>query len=255
MTAKLKPVDTHAHIQHERYKNREQVIQDTIKKTEFTIISGANREWNREAIKIASKHSNLYATIGLHPLDAQKLSADEFKKELKYIEDNKDNIVGVGEVGLDHHWEKDEDMRTLQKERFIMFIELANKLNKPLVIHSWDAEPDAIEILKKHAKTSVIMHCFSGKRETLEKCLDLGYYISISTMILMSKNTKKIAKNTPIEKMLLETDAPYLDPDHDINYPWKTELSAKKIADIKDITTEEVIRQTTKNAREVFEIR
>ena len=250
-----RPVDTHAHIQHEKFKDREQIIKDTVEKTEFTIVSGANKEWNREAIKIAEENKTIYATVGLHPMDAQKVTEKELNDELIFIEENKDKIVGIGEVGLDYHWEKDESKRDIQKERFIKFIELANKLNKPLVIHSWDAEADAVEILKEHAKVQVIMHCFSGKRDILEKCIEHGYFISISTMVLMSKNTKKIAKNTQLDRILLETDARYLDPDHDINYPWKTSLSAKKIAEIKDITTEEVIEQTTKNARDVFGIR
>ena len=255
MEEKQRPVDTHSHIQHERFKDREQIIKDTVEKTEFTIVSGANKEWNREAIKIAEENKTIYATIGLHPMDAQKVTEKELEDELIFIEENKDKIVGIGEVGLDYHWEKDESKRDIQKERFIRFIELANRLNKPLVIHSWDAEMDAVDILKEHAKVQVIMHCFSGKRDVLEKCLEQGYFISISTMVLMSKNAKKTAKNTPLDKILLETDAPYLDPDHDINYPWKINLSAKKIAEIRGITTEEVITQTTKNAREAFGIR
>ena len=182
------------------------------------------------------------------------MSKADFEAELDWIRLNKDKIIGVGEVGLDYHWEKDEKMQALQKERFSQFISLANEINKPIVIHSWDGEADAVDILSREVKVPVVMHCFSGKVDVLLRAIELGYYISFSTQILASKNHRRLAKNTPLEVMLLETDAPYLGPNREKNMPWNTLLAAEKIAVIKGVTVEEVVKVALGNAKKVFGI-
>ncbi|MCK4551083.1 MAG: TatD family hydrolase [Candidatus Aenigmarchaeota archaeon] len=250
-----KLTDTHCHLQHDRFKDDlNEVIDETEKNLAFTIVSGANKEWNRKAIDISKKSKNIYATIGLHPIDAEKMSEKEFQEELKFVEENKDNLVGIGEIGLDFHWEKDEKMRDLQKERFVRFLNLSKNLNLPVVIHSWDAEIEVLDILEKEKMKKVVMHCFSGNLELMEKALELGYYISISTIILRSKSTRKLARDCPLEKMLLETDAPYLWLDGKRNVPWNTEYAAEKIAKIRKITKDEVLEATLNNAKKIFGI-
>ncbi|NOR85709.1 YchF/TatD family DNA exonuclease [archaeon] len=247
--------DTHCHLQHERFsEDLDSVLINIEEKMAFVIVSGANILWNREAIKISSKSKNIYSTIGLHPIDAAKLSKKEFDNELKYIEDNSDLIVGIGEIGLDWHWEKDETMREIQKERFILFLKLAKKLDIPVVIHSWDAESEVLNILESEKMKKVVMHCFSGDLSELSRALNLGFYISVSTVILRSKGTRKIARDCPLDKMLLETDAPYLWLNGKRNVPWNTEVAAEKIAQIRKITTAQVLEATLKNAKRVFGI-
>ncbi|MBW6461666.1 MAG: TatD family hydrolase [DPANN group archaeon] len=250
----IKTMDTHCHLQHNWFdEDRDAVIALAKKKMYFIIESGANAVWSRGAISLSEEHKGfIYATAGLHPIDAQKLSKVDFEAELDWIRQNKDKIIGVGEVGLDYHWEKDETMQALQRERFSQFIALANEINKPIVIHSWEGEADAVDILSREAKVTVVMHCFSGSVDVLLKALELGYYISFSTQILASKNHRRLAKNTPLEMMLLETDAPYLGPNREKNMPWNTLLAAKKIAVIKDVTVEEVVKVTLSNAKKVF---
>ena len=121
-------------------------------------------------------------------------------------------------------------------------------------MHSWDAEHDAIETLEKEGVKNAVMHCFSGNKDEMEKALALGYYISISTIILRSKSTRKLARDCPLERMLLETDAPYLWIDGERNVPWNTEAAAEKIAKIRKITKEEVLTATLTNAKDVFGI-
>ena len=247
--------DTHCHLQHDRFNEDLDVVLDGIeKKMAFAIVSGANVLWNRKAIEISAKHKNIYSTIGLHPIDAQKLSDDAFIDELKFIEDNSSAIVGVGEIGLDWHWEKDDAMRNIQKKRFVSFLTLAKKLDLPVVIHSWEAESDVLDILESEKMKKVVMHCFSGSLDELKRALALGYYVSVSTVILRSKNTRKIARDCPLDKMLLETDAPYLWLNGEKNVPWNTEAAAEKIAQIRKITKEQVLETTFKNAKSVFGI-
>jgi len=127
-------------------------------------------------------------------------------------------------------------------------------LNLPVVIHSWDAEPEAVDVLSKHKLKSVVLHCFSGSKEVMEKALAQGYYISFSTAIAFSKSAKKLARDCRAERMLIETDAPYLDPEKKINMPWNTAIVVKKIAEAKKLPEEAVLSQVVKNAKAVFRI-
>lgn len=252
----MKTIDVHCHLQHEKFsQNRDEVLAEAKKKMQFLIVSGANPQWNRGAISLAEKHKGfIYATIGLQPVDAIKHSEEEFLAEFEFIRKNRGNIVGIGEIGLDYHWVKGEKERELQKERFEKLLNLAEELNLPAVIHSWDAEAEVVEILSRHRLKGVVMHCFSGKKDVMEKALSQGYYISFSTAIAFSKNARKLARDCPLEKMLVETDAPYLDPEKKINLPWNTEIVIKKIAEAKKLAEEKVLAQIIKNAKSVFRI-
>ena len=252
----MKYIDVHCHLQHEKFTpNRDEVIAEARRKMEFLIVAGANPQWNRGAISISEKHKGfIYAVIGLQPVDSVKHSEEEFEEELEFIRKNAKKIVGIGEIGLDYHWIKDDKERAIQRERFEKLLELAQELKLPVVIHSWDAEADAVEILSKHNLKAVVMHCFSGDKVVMEKALSLGYYISFSTAIAFSKSAKKLARDCPLERMTIETDAPYLDPAKGINMPWNTAIVVKKIAETKKISEEKVLEQIVKNAKNVFGI-
>lgn len=251
-----KTIDIHCHLQHEKFAlNREDVIAEAKRKMQFLIVSGANPEWNRAAISLAEKHKGfIYATVGLQPVDAIKHSEKEFRNELAFIKENRSKIVGIGEIGLDYHWVKGENERVLQKERFEALLSLAEELKLPVVIHSWDAEAEAVEVLSHHMLKGVVMHCFSGSKDVMEKALADGYYISFSTAIAFSKSAKKLARDCPLERILVETDAPYLDPEKKINMPWNTGIVVEKIADAKKLPSEMVMAQVIKNAKWVFGI-
>lgn len=252
----MKYIDVHCHLQHEKFTpNRDEVIAEAKKKMEFLIVAGANPEWNRGAITLSDKHKGfIYAVIGLQPVDCVKHSEKEFLEELTFIRKNAKKIVGIGEIGLDYHWIKDDKERKIQRERFEKLLELAQELKLPVVIHSWDAEADAVEILSKHKLSAVMMHCFSGDKVVMEKALSLGYYISFSTAIAFSKSAKKLARDCPLERMVVETDAPYLDPAKGINMPWNTEIVIRKIAEAKKISENDVLSKVVENAKMVFGI-
>ena len=253
-----KLIDIHCHLQHEKFaQNRNEVIAEARQKMEFLIIAGANPEWNRKAITLSEEHKGfIHAIIGLHPVDAIKHSEKEFADELEFIHKsaNSKKIVGIGEIGLDYHWIKDEKDRTIQKNRFEKLLALAEELNLPVVIHSRNAESDAIKMLSEHRLKNVTMHCFSGSKEEMTNALKCGFYISFSTAIAYSKSAKKLARDCTLDHMMVETDAPYLDPEHKINVPWNTAIVIKKIAEAKKLPEETVLKQIIKNAKNVFGI-
>jgi TatD DNase family protein len=204
--------------------------------------------------------------LGYHPTEG----GSDPEKIIELIRKNRNKIVGIGEVGLDYHWEKNPEKREKQKEVFSKFIELAVELKKPLVIHSWDAEGDCFEMVK-NVDVPVIFHCFSGSRELAEDILKKGFCISFSTQVLFSKNHKKLAKLVPLSQMTLETDSPFLSPykfadnsgkaelarsgfDPARNYPWNVKLSAAKIAEIKKVDAAEVLEKTAENAEKIFRL-
>jgi len=252
----MKYIDIHCHLQHEKFTpNRDDVIAEAKKKMEFLIVAGANPEWNRGAITLSEAHKGfIYSVIGLQPVDAIKHSEKDFLGELECIRKSAKKIVGIGEIGLDYHWIKDDKERAIQRDRFEKLLSLAEELTLPVVIHSWDAESDAVEMLSKHKLAAVVMHCFSGDKVVMEKALSLGYYISFSTAIAFSKSAKKLARDCPLERMLVETDAPYLDPAKGINMPWNTAIVVKKIAEAKKIDEKEILLKVVENAKKLFKI-
>jgi len=250
----MKAIDIHCHIQHEKFApDREEVIEEARQKMEFLIVAGANPEWNRGAITLSEAHKGfIYSVIGMQPVDCVKRTDKEFEEEIEFIRKNAKKIVGIGEIGLDYHWIKDEKERKIQRERFEKLLSLAEELKLPVVIHSWDAEAEAVEMLSKHKLAAVVMHCFSGPKEVMEKALTLGYYISFSTAIAFSKTAKKLARDCPLERMVVETDGPYLDPAKGINMPWNTAIVVKKIAEAKRIDENEVLLKVIENSKKIF---
>jgi TatD DNase family protein len=259
-------IDIHAHLCFPEFdSDREKVVKKCEELMTAVIVSSARYDEGLCALKLCKNHKKLFSTIGYHPTEG----GDSPETVMELIRKNRAKIVGIGEVGLDYHWEKDEKKRERQKEIFSRFISLASKLEKPLVIHSWDAEQDCYEMVKGFNEP-VIFHCFSGQKElALEILKHSNHFISFSTQILFSKNHRKLAKSVPLERMTLETDAPFLSPikyfqekgekskllagfDPKLNYPWNVRLAAEKIAEIKGIKAGEVLEKTTENAKGVF---
>ncbi len=258
----LRLVDVHCHLQHEKYDGRlDEIIEQAKRKMDFLIVSGANIPWNRRAIELSTRHPDfIYATAGIHP--CQNISDSEFLSEIRYIEENADKIVAIGETGLDHFWDTDENILQAQRRRFEELIGLSRSLSLPLVVHSRKAEDAVVSVLEsvlekndtKNDMNNVIMHCFSGSKKIMERCIGLGHYISFSTMILASKLHKQLAKSCPVENILLETDAPYLAPSGTTNFPWNVELSIKKISEIKNMDATELLNQVYENSLSAFNI-
>jgi len=242
-------IDTHCHIFDEYYSNKKQIIDSF---NGIMIVSGVDDKTNKEILKINSK--KIFVTLGIHPE-----SVDSYKKEdLEFIENNlsKNNVVGIGEIGLDYHYTKDN--KDNQIELFKLQLDLARKNKKSVVIHVRDAIKDVIDILKDYKDIKKIIHCYSGSYESALELLKLNCYFGIGGVVTFknSKQLQSVVKLLPLENLVLETDSPYLSPFRgQVNIPNNTLEVAKKIAELKEITIDEVVNVTMMNAKTVFDLR
>lgn len=243
-------VDTHCHIFEEYYDNISEIINGF---DGYLIVAGVDDKTNLEVIKLVNTYDNVYGVIGIQPEEVDNMTLDSYH----IIEDNIDNpkIVGVGEVGLDYYWT--DENKKLQLEVFDKMLSIASKHNKPVVIHSREAIQDTYDMLKKYPGIKAILHCYSSSYEMAKEFMKMGVMFGIGG-VLTFKNSKKlveVVKNVPIEYLLLETDSPYLSPEPlrgTKNIPNNIKYVAQKIADIKNISIEEVLKKTTENAERQF---
>jgi len=242
-------IDIHAHLAFPDFdQDRVDVIKRCREELSAVIVSSARYDEGLKALEMMDDHNGfIFVTLGYHPTEG----GENYKDIIKLIRKNRERIVAVGEVGLDYHWEKNVAKRNQQRVVFQEFIDLAREIKKPLVIHSWDAEWDCFDMVKDSG-LPIVFHCFSGPTELAKEIIDSGFYISMSTHIVFSKHHRKLAKIIPIGRLMLETDSPFLDPNHEKNYPWNIKLSAEKIAKIKGMTPENVLEQAKQNAVKFF---
>ncbi len=247
-------IDVHCHLEQKDFdKDREELIEICKTHLKAIITCCAHPKDFDLTINLAKKFKGfLFATVSLHPEYVNELEKIDLDSYFDRIKREKDLIVGIGETGLDYYWIKDEKLREKQKELFKKHIELARELNLPLVIHARDAFEDCIEILEEFGCKEVLMHMF-GARNLLDRVIKNGWYISVNTMILKSKNYRKIAKKCPLDFIMTETDSPWLGFGKR-NDPLAIKKVVEKIAEIKKIPVEEVDRVTTKNAIEFFNL-
>ena len=252
--------DSHAHLDDEKFnEDREELIPE-IKKAGITkfISAGYSLEGSIKAIELSKKYDFIYPTCGISPNDIPQTEEELWKSLAKIEELIKENskIVAVGEIGLDYYWEKEN--KEMQKLAFIEQIKIANKYDLPIVIHTREAVMDTLEILKENpVNKKGIFHCCPLNRELVKEALKLGFYISFAGPITFknSKNANEIIETVPIDKMLIETDSPYLSPEPlrgRRNDPRNVKYIAQKIADVKNMTIEEVAKQTYENAEKIY---
>jgi len=248
-------IDSHCHLGHNDYDNVEQIIKNM--KENIMISSGCDDESNFDVVNLCKKYDNIYGVLGIHPTEI----TDKILDSLNYIENhiNDRHIVGIGEIGLDYHYECDKD---LQKQIFIKQIRIAKKYNKPIVIHTRDAIQDTYDILKKESafEIPVYIHCFQGSLEMAKLFIKDGAKLGVGGTITF-KNAKKmveVVKNIGIDHILLETDSPYLAPvplRGTKNEPRNVFLVAEKIAEIKNMKLEDVISITTASSKALFDLK
>lgn len=248
-------IDTHCHLSKKYYNDIDKVIEDNqIALIDKIIISGCEKDEIEETMQIINNYNIVYATIGYHPDQADIITEKDIKK-LENLVNSSKKVVGIGEIGLDYHY--DDINKDKQKKIFEMQLKIAEKLSLPVVIHSRDATFDTIEILKKY-KVKGIIHCFSGSLETANIYIGMGYKLGIGG-VLTFKNSKlgEVVKEVSLNSIVLETDSPYLTPDP---YRGKTNSSkyipliAEKLSQIKDVTINEVAKITTKNCYDLFDL-
>ncbi len=254
-------IDTHAHLDDPRFnKDREDVIKRAIEAgIEHIITVGC---WEPEkgldtAVRIAESYDNIYTAIGAHPHDARVASNDTFQQIEALTEHKK--VIAIGETGLDFHYDKSP--RNIQMDVFRRHIQIARRSNLPLIIHTREAEGDTLDILKEEGGEEIggVFHCFSGDHEMARECINMGFFLSFTGIVTFTNatNIHEIIKKVPVERILLETDCPYLSPEPHRgkrNEPAFLVETAKKIAEIKALSLEDIARITTLNAKELFGI-
>ena len=250
-------IDTHSHINMIEGTPIESVIQNAIENgVDKIIVPSAYPKDIDDVIKLVNRYDNVYGMLGVHPTEVKDWTDDLADKIREYSKNPK--IVAIGEIGLDYYWDK--SFNDLQKEIFIKQIKLANELNLPISIHDREAHKDTFDILKEHNKNSkIVMHCFSGSVEFASECIKEGMYIALGGVVTFKNavKMKEVAINIPLDRLLLETDAPYLTPvpfRGKENQPAYTKYVAEEIAKLRNTTVDEINKATTQNTFEVFGI-
>lgn len=247
-------IDTHCHLDIEDYEDIEQVINHM--EGNYMIASGASMKGNDRVLELIQKYPNIYGTIGLHPDEVLTYTDHDLKVLEEHCKDPK--IVGIGEIGLDYHWDKDHKKE--QQELFIKQLELAKKYHKTVVIHSRDAAEDTYSIMKDYAGTlKMVLHCYSYSKEMALKFKKLGVKFGIGGVVTF-KNGRHLQESVEaldLEDLLLETDSPYLTPEPfrgQKNEPYNIYYVAKKISEIKQTTLENVLKTTLKTSISQFDL-
>ena len=249
-------IDTHAHIDMLEGYAEYYVAQAAENNVSKIIIPGIEAEGFPKIIEIAERFKNIFFELGLFPTEALKWN-DNYPELIKKFAQNP-KCAGIGEIGLDYHWDK--SFIDKQKEVFIKQIEIANSLNLPITVHDRDAHEDVLEIIDKYNDGSeIIFHCFSGNVDFMKEITKRGYYLAIGGVVTFKKAEvlKEVAREVPLDKLLLETDAPYLAPvpfRGKENQPAYIKYTAEEIAKIKNIPVETIAEATTKNAEKVFRL-
>lgn len=247
-------IDTHCHVLSEYYDNIDEVVNQCKKNNvNRIIVNGCDINSNKEVLELVSKYDIIYGAIGFHPTEL-----DDFNDEyFEFLENNISNpkIVAIGEIGLDYYYDNTD--KNKQKEIFKRQLDIANKYSKPIIVHSRNSIQDTYNILKEYNLFGSI-HCFSGSVEMAREFIKIGYKLGIGGIITYknAKNIREVVKNIDLSYILLETDSPYLTPSPyrgKINSPQYIPLIASTIADIKNISINDVSEVTTANAEEIFD--
>lgn len=252
-------IDSHAHLDDRRFnKDREQLIESMEgDRLEAIINIGIDLETSQQSIDLAKKHDSIYATVGYHPHNASQLD-EEILGELERLA-GEDKVVAIGEIGLDFHY--DNSPREDQRYWFKKQLDLAKKLDLPVVIHSRDATQETFEILKEAQDGNLrgVLHCYSGSVEMARQYIDLGFYISLAGPVTFKNAVmpKEVARSVPLDKLLVETDAPYLTPEPyrgKRNDPSKVVNTADTIAELRGISLDELAEATNRNTKRLFNL-
>ena len=252
-------IDSHSHLDDDRFNEDRDVLIKSLKenKVDIAINVGADLETSINSVKLADKYDNIYATVGVHPHSASEVTEetlDQFREMAK-----NEKVVAIGEIGLDFYY--DNSPRDIQRKWFKEQINLAKELDLPVVIHSRDATKETFDIIKEAQDGSLrgVLHCFSGSVEMAMEYIKLGFYISLGGPVTFknARVVREVAEAVPLDKLLIETDCPYLTPEPyrgKRNEPMFVSYVAEKIAEIKNIPVEELAKATSKNTKDLFGI-
>jgi len=252
-------IDTHAHLEMPQFDgDRDEVIKRTVESGISLIIDvGSDLSGSRTALELARRYDFIYASAGIHPHEVKGVTIETYKEIRELLSDPK--VVAVGEIGLDYY--KDYSPRDIQQREFINQIRIAKEFKKPVIVHSRDAREDTLKILKDEKVSEIggIMHCFSGDEEMARRCMDMGFYISFAGPVTYPNADKlrKVVKSIPTNRLLTETDCPYLAPQQmrgKRNEPAYVRYVAEKIAEVKGLSLEDIERIIELNVYNLFRI-
>lgn len=252
--------DTHCHLNSEELYERLEEVLENAKKVgvDKFLVVGWNKESSFKAVEIAHRYEGIYAAIGFHPTDIDDVSEEDYNETMALVNDPK--VVAIGEIGLDYHWVKDPVQRKKQKEWFIKQINFANDHKKPISIHNREAFEDCLNILKEHRpQYSGVMHCYSGSVELLRDVLDLGLYIGLDGPLTFTnaKTPKEVCEEVPLNRLLVETDSPYLSPHPlrgTVNEPKNIALVIDEITRIKGLSKKHILDVIYQNSCDLFKV-
>lgn len=249
--------DTHAHLDDERFSEDRAEVIEKIRAAGVSLLVniGADMESSKESVKLSEQYDFIYAAVGVHPYDAERMTEADLFSLSKLAKGKK--VVAIGEIGLDYHYE--EANRKAQKEWFFNQIKLAEDLGLPYIVHDRDSHADCMEIIRKSGYFRGVMHCYSGSVEMAKELLDMGFYISLAGPVTFKngKRAKEVASYVPADRLLIETDSPYLTPE-----PYRgrrndssmVSFVARQIAELKGMTEEELANITLENGKRFFGI-
>lgn len=255
----MKPFDTHAHLYDKAFdRDRDEVLARTLEAVDYVVIPSENYETSQKAVRLAETYGPVYGAVGIHPHETKYASEEILQKigDLAQLP----KVKAIGEIGLDYHFFYSD--KETQQKWFARQIELARDLDLPFLIHDREAHGDTLSILKKHKNSRMrgIMHCFSGSVETAEELMKLGFYISFAGPLVFpnSRRLKEAAREIPLDRLLIETDSPYLTPPPhrgERNEPANVIYVAEEIARLKGISVETVVEETRKNGLSIYGIK
>ena len=251
-------IDSHAHVNFNSYKDdSDEVIRRSLDSDVWIINVGSQYNTSKRAVEMAERYKRrVYAAVALHPIHIDDFDFD--KEKYKKLASNP-KVVAIGETGLDYYYiDEDEKIKELQKKVFKQHLELAKELNKPVIFHCRKAYNDLLSELQATSyKLQAVLHCFMGKKGQAQQFLDMGFYLGFNGLITYCRDYDAVIKSTPLAKILIETDCPYLTPEPHRgkrNEPLYVKYVAEKIAEIKEVDFEKVAQQTTKNAKKLFNL-
>jgi TatD DNase family protein len=254
-------IDSHAHLDDDRFDDDREILIESLRANNIDLVFniGADIKTSKASVELAKKYDHIYAVVGIHPHDAED-AEDNYLDILRELS-LEEKVVAIGEIGLDFYY--DNSPRDIQRKVFKEQLKLAKELNLPVVIHTRDASQETFDILKEAGKDGSlrgIMHCYSGSVEMAKEYIKLGFYISIAGPVTFknSRVVKDVAKEIPLDKLLIETDCPYLSPEPHRgkrNEPKFVKHTAEKIAEIRGISLEELAKATSENTKRIFNIK
>ena len=260
MNTEYKIFDSHAHYDDEEFDNdRKEVLEELKNEGEIGIMNcSSSYKSIAKTCELINTYDFIYGAVGIHPENADEFK-DEMLDEFKDIIKKNPKVKAIGEIGLDYYWDENPD-KEIQKDVFRKHMKLAEELNLPVIIHDRDAHEDTLNIIKEFPNVKGVVHCFSGSVEFAKECLKLGYYIGV-TGVVTFKNAKKVVKvvkEVPVERLLVETDCPYMAPEPNRGKRNKSsyiKYVIEKISEIKEINPKEFNLKVNENLQNLFKIK